>query len=140
MWGAGSPWELRHKILIKGKRLKPAHAAAEESESSDDDDDPSALASVQGKPSAKAKPAPAKAKAKEKKVKIEDNWSTLVYLAAVHFKSFDLPGKVFEMSSYSEKKCKKMCGDEPSRQKFIVHNQRQVPSSTKSAEHEELKD
>mmetsp|Transcript_6992 Transcript_6992/g.16227 ORF Transcript_6992/g.16227 Transcript_6992/m.16227 type:complete len:826 (-) Transcript_6992:326-2803(-) len=127
-----SPWELKHKILVKGKRLKPemihSSQAQEVSDSSSDDDEPGAVGSVAKSKGSRegAEQLKAPAKKEKKKVTLEQNWSTLVYLAAVHFKSFDLPGKPFEMSSYSEKKCKKMCGDEASRLRFVHHNFRQL--------------
>jgi len=136
-----SPEELKNKILVKGKRAKPASVAGgkledlEDSDSSDEDeaepDDPELKSKSK---EAKAAQAAAKKKLKDKgkgakdekehKSKISANWSKLIYLVATHFKGFDHPGKPYEMSSFAEGKTKKLC--EQSREAFIEYNQRQL--------------
>jgi len=59
-----------------------------------------------------------------KSAKLSARWSTLVYLAAVHFKALDHPGEPYEMSSFVESKARKLA--ERNREEFIEYNERQI--------------
>uniref|UniRef100_T1JBA8 Phosphoinositide phospholipase C n=1 Tax=Strigamia maritima TaxID=126957 RepID=T1JBA8_STRMM len=105
-----SPYDLKKKILIKGKKL-PGHKKHHDEGSVSDSDDPE--------------------KDKEtdsKRLKLAPELSNLVNLCqAVHFKNFNHSihhGKCYEISSLSESKALSMAEAEPSA--FIKCNQKQL--------------
>ncbi|EKX51883.1 hypothetical protein GUITHDRAFT_102498 [Guillardia theta CCMP2712] len=53
-----------------------------------------------------------KPKVEDVKSKSASKWGNLVYLCAVHFKGFNVPGQVYEMSSFAEGKLKKLVGND----------------------------
>jgi len=108
-----TPESLRHKILIKAKRLPPGASQEDDIEEDPEDDDDER---DDGK--------------KTKKQKISKKLSDLVnYIHAVHFKSFDesaASAKYFHMSSFGESKTIKFVEDPENGPKFVKYNCRQL--------------
>jgi len=116
-----SPRALARKVIIKGKRLKDSVAAAvvEEEEEDDDEEEDTKLDA--------ASASKLKAKKKAKTAQIDASWSALVYLDAVHFKSFEASAasaQANQMSSFPEAKTLKLAKAQlPA---FVRHNRRQL--------------
>jgi len=102
-----SPEQLKNKVLVKGKT---ASATVEDDEDDDDDDDASSTA---GKKKTKTPASP-----------INPTWSKLVYLKAIHFKSFQQKGHANEMSSFAESKTLKLAVTQ--RPAFVDYNRLQL--------------
>jgi len=142
-----SPWELRNKIIIKGKRAQDNSVSAEDSSSDDgsDPDDDGQITEKTIKAKEKEKKVAEQAQKKEegtsrgskksgsgaeegpvieKKTKGSAKWASIIYLVAVHFKSFKTPGKPYEMSSFAEGKTKKLATIQ--REEFLRYNYRQL--------------
>ncbi len=116
-----SPLALSRKVIIKGKRAKDSLTQAEE-KSDEEDDGGSHLQAIDPASAEKMK-----AKQNAKSEAIDPSWSALVYLDAVHFKSFEhsaTSAQANQMSSFPEGKTLKLV--KSSLQAFISHNSRQL--------------
>ena len=117
-----SPLTLVRKVIIKGKRAKDSATPADEDSEEDDDD---AVASVPAIDPAGAEKLKAKKHAKPES--IDPSWSALVYLDAVHFKTFEnsaSSAQANQMSSFPEGKTLKLA--KTALTAFISHNSRQL--------------
>ena len=119
-----SPRTLSRKVLIKGKRAKDAAAPPEDDSGDDDDNDTSSADVPLVDPASAAK---LKAKKQAKPEAIDASWSALVFLDAVHFKSFETSAasaQANQMSSFPEGKTLKIA--KTALPDFIRHNRRQL--------------
>ena len=118
-----SPRALVRKVIIKGKRLKDSAAAPEEEEEEEDEEEEEEGA-VKLDAASTSK---LKAKKAAKVEQIDPTWSALVYLDAVHFKSFEASAasaQANQMSSFPEAKTLKLAKTQlPA---FVRHNRRQL--------------
>ncbi len=116
-----SPLALSRKVIIKGKRAKDSSATAEERS---DEEDESGTGQTAIDPATAEK---LKAKKNAKPETIDPSWSALVYLDAVHFRSFEhsaSSAQANQMSSFPEGKTLKLV--KSSLQEFVSHNSRQL--------------
>ncbi|CAB4063787.1 PLCD [Lepeophtheirus salmonis] len=108
-----SPEALKHKILIKAKRLPPEKTQDDVVEDDEDEEDDER-----------------DEKKKKSTKKISKKLSDLVnYIHAVHFPGFPNSDKnvvYFHMSSFGESKTKKFLEDPHSAQKFVKYNAKQI--------------
>ncbi|XP_040566221.1 1-phosphatidylinositol 4,5-bisphosphate phosphodiesterase delta-1 isoform X4 [Lepeophtheirus salmonis] len=108
-----SPEALKHKILIKAKRLPPGKTQDDVVEDDEDEEDDER-----------------DEKKKKSTKKISKKLSDLVnYIHAVHFPGFPNSDKnvvYFHMSSFGESKTKKFLEDPHSAQKFVKYNAKQI--------------
>ncbi len=121
-----SPRTLSRKVIIKGKRAKDAVApvAGQEEDEDEEDEDDTPILSAPVDPANAAK---LKAKKASKPEAIDASWSALVYLDAVHFKSFEAStatAQANQMSSFPEGKTLKLA--KTGLTAFIRHNRRQL--------------
>lgn len=115
-----SPRALSRKVIIKGKRAKDSAAPPEED--SDDDEGEDASLKIEAEAAAKLKK-----KKGAKPEAIDPSWSALVYLDAVHFKTFEhsaASAQANQMSSFPEGKTLKLT--KTALPAFIRHNRRQL--------------
>jgi phosphatidylinositol phospholipase C delta len=119
-----SPRSLSHKVIIKGKRAKDVSSAEEDISDEDEDDAPNSSSApvIDAASSAKLM-----AKKQAKPESIDPSWSALVYLDAVHFKSFEVSAssaRANQMSSFPEGKTIKLV--KSALPAFVRHNRRQL--------------
>ncbi len=119
-----SPRTLTRKVIIKGKRAKDVAAHEDEISDDDEDNDPTSSSAPLVDTAAAAK---MKAKKQSKAESIDPSWSALVYLDAVHFKTFEASSasaQANQMSSFPEGKTVKLA--KSALPAFIRHNRRQL--------------
>lgn len=99
-----SPEELKHKILVKGKKLPPFASAVQGGDVSDEDE----AADMEDVDDEEVKKQLQESKDKKAKtIKLAKEFSDTVYLSSRHFKGVDeemRTRKPFEMSSFTESK------------------------------------
>mmetsp|Transcript_66796 Transcript_66796/g.164629 ORF Transcript_66796/g.164629 Transcript_66796/m.164629 type:complete len:812 (+) Transcript_66796:154-2589(+) len=138
-----SPGSLMNKIIIKGKQSTQEQEQnilppEDESDLDDSIDDEKIIGEIKDLPADEAASQTSHRRSsllpffdKDKDAaksarpsKIHHEWSSLIYLAACHFKSFDSPGRPYEISSLAEGKCKKRAAE--SHKAFIRYNVKQL--------------